>query len=318
MSGTDEQRARLRPSLRSALGRRLPAWAVGVVALLLAGTAAAGVVAAGDLREDQAQEAARIDVEVLPVAGSSSTVTGVARGDLQLLLVNRREQRVGLGALRVEVEGLRVERVEPAFGKPLAAFEDRVFRIGYVVPDCDRLVLPGVVLVSLTFGGEVLERKRIPVREPGAAGQGFVLAACPASARGPDAGTARDVGVRPAGGTSRRLGDGAEGVARLEIRNGGEPVRLQSVTAEVPGVAFGTLRLDGGRSLDTDGLVIVRLPFRIPDCAALEYAGRLVLRLERFGAVQEVGLSVVAEPEARAGPQVTLPVVYGACRRGSR
>lgn len=314
----DEREARpLRERARDLLALRLPGWLVVLLAGVVLGTSAGGVVAAVDQSREREVEAARVVVDVLPIGISSSTVRGVARGELELLLLNRRERRVRLGALRFDVEGLRVQRVEPAFGKPLGAYEERVFRVSFVVPDCRRLVLPGLLTVSLAGDGQPLEQREVVVndsRDPAAAVDSVRLGACPPSARGAEPGTATDVGLRSAGGQARRVGVGAEGSARLEVRNAGGPVQLLSVDAEVPGVEFTPRVIEGGRSIATDELVIVRLAFRIPDCTRLARIGRVVLRLERDDSVQEVGLRAVSEPIAGAGPQVDLRVVLNACR----
>ncbi len=205
----------------------------------------------------------------------------------------------------------------PAYGKPLEGYEERLFTIGFVVPDCTRLVLPGRLLVSVAGDGQPVQRRELAVvdpdlRSPGRGG--FTLGGCPPSARGRSAGTSTDLGVRPAGGTAERDGAGARGVLRLEVRNAGPPLQLLSITGEVPGVRFTAREVDGGRSIDTDGLVIVRLAFTIEDCSALQPAGRLVMVVERFGAQQELGLRAVAEPEAGVGPQVDLGLLFDACR----
>jgi hypothetical protein len=314
-SGDKREPVALRRRLRSGAATRLPPWAVALVAGALVATGIGGASAAVELRAERAREAARVQVDVLPVGGSSSTVGGVARGELRLLLVNQQDRRVQLGALQVEVEGLRVLQVEPPFEQPLGPREERAYRVAFVVPDCSRLVLPGAVLVSLSVDGGPLQRQQVPVREPDDQAEtgGVALGACPPSSRGARPGTPTDVAARPAGGSSQRSGAGAQGVARLEVRNAGAPLQLLTVSGEIPGVAFGDVRIEGGRSVETDGLVIVRLSFRIPDCRALRPAGRLLLTVSRRGAVQELALSAVAEPEGGVGPQITLPVVYRAC-----
>ena len=315
-SGDEREPVRWAPRLRSWLTARPPRWVVGALALAVALTAVGGVVAAQQVAQEQAREAARVEVDVRPAGISSTTVRGVSRGEFGLLLINRREGRVRLGALRVLVEGLRVQKVEPAFGKPLGAFEERLFRVEFVVPDCNRLVLPGRLQVSLSADGQALERRELPVidrdqREDRE--DALLLAGCPPSARGSSPGTLTDVGMRPAGGSAQRVGVGAKGVLRLEVRNAGPPLQLLSVDGEVPGVRFRPRLLDPGRSIDTDGLVIVRLAFGIDDCALLQPAGRLVLVIERNGAEQELGLRAVAEPEAGVGPQIDLSLLFDAC-----
>jgi hypothetical protein len=315
-SGDEREQRQL---LRSALVARLPAWTVGVVAVLVLGTLGGGVAGAVQVSRALQREAARPEVDVLPdrASSSSTTVAGVARGRIGLRLVNRRDRPVSVGQLEVGVEGLRVLQVEPDASRPLGPREQRRLRISFVVPSCDALVLPGTLSLVLVAQGRPFERKQVPVVDPDAADPppgALTLGACPASARGAAAGTPTDIGVRPAGGSSRRTGAGAEGLARLEIRNVGSPLRLLSVDAEVPGVLFTPRVLDGGgRTLETDGLVRVRLAFRVEDCRALQKSGRLVLRVERFDGVQELGLRVTAEPAARVGPQVDLRVVLDSC-----
>ena len=312
-SGDERER---RPLLRTALAARLPWWAVAVVGVLVVATLAGGVAVAAQVSQERAREAARPQVDVLAGRASSTTVAGVARGRLGLLLVNRRDRAVSVGQLEVAVEGLRVLSVEPDGSRPLGPREERALRISFLVPSCDALVLPGTLSLVLLAEGQPVERTQVPVVEPGedAPSGALTLGACPASTRGRSAGTPTDVGVRPAGGTARRDGPGAEGFARLEIRNVGPPLRLLSFDARVPGVRFTPRVLDGGgRTVETDGLVRVRLPFRVEDCRALQKTGRLLLRIERFGGVQELGLRVTAEPAARLGPQVDLRVVLESC-----
>jgi hypothetical protein len=314
-SGDEREPVALGQRLRSAAATRPPSWVVALVAAALLTTGIGGARVAGELRAERAREAARVQVDVLPVGSPSSTVGGVARGSLRLLLVNQQDRRVRLRALQVEVEGLRVLRVEPPFGGSLGPQEERDYRVAFVVPDCSQLVLPGAVLVSLSADDGPLQQQQVSVREPAdqAEAGGVALGACPPSARGASPGTPTDVAARPAGGSSERSGAGAQGVARVEVRNAGAPLQLLAVTGEIPGVSFGDVRIEGGRSVETDGLVIVRLQFRIPDCRALRPAGRLVLTVSRRGAVQELALSTVAEPEGGVGPRITLPVVYRAC-----
>ena len=300
----------------SVRGVRLPTWAVALIGVLAVAVTGAGVVAGLAGLREQAREAAGLAVDVRPAGTSSTTVRGVARGELSLLLINRRESRVRLGQLRLAVEGLRVTSVEPAFGKPLGPFEERLFSIGFVVPDCSRLVLPGRLTVSLVGDGQPVQRRELAVSDPDLRSpgrEGFTFNGCPPSARGRSAGTADDIGIRPFGGTAQRVGPGARGVLRLEVRNAGPPVQLLSLGAEVVGVRVTPRVIPEGRSIETDGSIVVSLPFTIEDCRALRPAGRLVLVVERAGAQQELGLRAVAEPEAGVGPQVNLALLFGAC-----
>ena len=311
-SGDERDERRL---VRTLLAARLPAWAIAVVGVLVLASLGGGVAGAVQVSRELEREAARPEVDVLPGRPSSSTVAGVARGRIELRLVNRRDRPVSVGQLEIAVEGLRVLGVQPDAARPLGPREERELRISFLVPSCDALVLPGTLSLVLLADGAPVERKEVPVVDPGGAVPGaLTLGACPASARGEDAGTPTDIGVRPAGGSSSRTGPGAEGFLRLEVRNVGPPLRLLSYDAEVPGVRFTPkVLVGGGRSLDTDGLVTVRLLFAIDDCRELVKTGRLVLRIERFGGVQELGLRVTAEPAAGLGPQVDLPVLLDAC-----
>lgn len=155
------------PVSLGALARRLPPWAValGLVAVLLAGLVAA---------VDQRREVARPDVAVRLVDARSSTVAGVARGSLELLLSNRRDRPARLGGLVLEVEGLRVTGalVLPRGLGPNA--EHRV-RLTYVVPSCAALVLPGTLVLQVDD-----EQERVPVVEAGSGSDGIELGSCPA------------------------------------------------------------------------------------------------------------------------------------------
>ena len=283
------------------LALRVPPWAValGLVTVLVAGLVAA---------VDQRQALARPDVGVRLVDAGSSTVGGVARGSLELLLVNRRGRPARVTDLTVEVEGLRVTALQPAPAGELRAYGERLLRLSYLVPSCASLVLPGALVLQVD--GEEL---RVPVVDPTSADDGVELGSCPPGARSARPEEPTDIGARPAGGTARRTGQAVEGVARLEVRNDGPPVRLLAVDVEVPGVDVTPRVLAGGRTIVTDGVVVIGLRFRIPDCGALGTRGRLVLRVERFGGVQELSLPLSAGAGAGLRPQVQLPVVLGGC-----
>ena len=283
------------------LAARVPPW---VVALALVPVLVASLLVA----VDQRRQAALPDVEVRLVDRSSSTVAGVARGALELLLVNRRDRPARLDGLEVQVEGLQVTGAL-VLPRELGPYAEHLLRLAYLVPSCASLVLPGELVLRVD-GDEV----RVPVVDAAASSDGIALGSCPPSARSERPGEPTDVGARAAGGTSRRVGDAVEGVARLEVRNAGQPVRLLSVDADVPGVVVTARVLAGGRTIVTDGVVVIGLRFRIPDCAGLASSGRLVLQVERFGGVQELSLRVAVEPGDGLGPQVRLPVVLDACR----
>jgi hypothetical protein len=300
--------------LGTLLAARPPGWAVATLAVGLALVLGAGVLAAVAVDRRLERAAARPDVAVQLVDGSSSTVGGVARGTLELRLVNRGrdEVRVELG---FEVEGLWVTGARPDPIGLLPPGAQREVRVAYRVPSCAALVLPGRLLVSARSDQQTVQRV-LPVVDPriGRPSQDALrLGACPPSSRGAVPGEPTDIGARPAGGDVRRAGAGAEGTARLEVRNGGPPVRLLSVDARVPGVVFTPRVLAGGLELPPDGLAIVTLRFRIADCRRLQQTGWLVLRVERFGGVQELGLRLTAEPAGGLGPQAPLPLVLGAC-----
>lgn len=256
------------------LARRIPP---GAVALTVATALVAGVLVA----IDQRREAARPDVAVRLLDARSSTVAGVARGSLELLLENRRDRPARLGGLVLEVEGLRVTALQPEPTGDLRAYGEQRVRLTYLVPSCAALVLPGTLVLRVDD-----EQERVPVVQAGSGSDGIELGSCPLSARS----------------------------GRLEVRNDGPPIRLLSVDADVRAVVVTPRVLAGGRTIGTDGLVVIGLRFRIPDCTGLASSGRLVLRVERFGGVQELSLGVAAEPGGGAGPQVRLPVVLDACR----
>lgn len=294
------------------LDRRPPGWAVGLLAVALLAVLVGGGLAARDQRAEQARQAVRVDAEVVPGRATSSTVRGVARGELVVLVVNRRDVPVRVEGVLVDVPGLEVLDLDVAPGEEVAGGQSRPVSVRFVVEDCSALGLPGTLTVSLaTAGGPVVQRV-LPVLDPDDAREGGVrLGACPDSARSDPPGRPTDIGVRPAGGTVERDGAGASGIALLEVRNGGDRVQLLSVEARVPGVAFDQRRLGDGRSLVTDEVVVLGLGFRIPDCAVLAAGGEVVLRVERSGGVQELVLQAVAEPGGQG--RLDLRVVLGAC-----
>ena len=311
-SGDERDEVPAAVRVRRALGWRPPAGAVGLLAVvLLAGLVGAGL-AAREQRAEQARQAVRVDADVLPGRATSSTVRGVARGELGVVVVNRRDVPVRVEGVLADVPGLEVLDVDVAPGEEVAGGQQRAVSVRFVVQDCSRLGLPGTLAVSLaTAGGPVVQRV-LPVLDPDDAREGGVrLGACPDSARSDPPGRPTDVGVRPAGGTAQREGPGASGLALLEVRNGGDRVQLLSVEARVPGVAFDQRRLGDGRSLVTDEVVVLRLGFRVPDCAALGTTGEVVLRVERSGGVQELVLAAVAGPGG--GGRLDLRVVLEAC-----
>lgn len=171
-----------------ALARRLPPWAVapGLVAVLLAGLVAA---------VDQRREAARPDVAVRLLDARSSTVAGVARGSLALLLVNRRDRPARLAGLVLEVEGLQVTALQPAPTGDLGAYGEQQVRVTYTIPSCAALVLPGTLVLQVDG-----EQERVAVVEAGSDSDGIELGSCPPSARSERPG--EDAGARAAGGTS--------------------------------------------------------------------------------------------------------------------
>ena len=143
--------------------------------------------------------------------------------------------------------------------------------------------------------GDRLERGRV------AAARAAALAAEP------------DLAARPLGGTASRAGAGAAGLLALEVRNGRQPLRLLSVTAQVPGVQFRPVSYRGGRALGTDDRLELRLSFVVPDCTQVRRSGELVLRVAAGGTERDLTLAVVADPQAGRARQFDLDVVLDAC-----
>lgn len=312
-SGDERDEVPVGVRLRRALDRRAPTWAVGLLAgVLLAGLVGAGL-AVREQRAEQARQAVRVDAEVLPGRATSSTVRGVARGELVVQVVNRRDVPVRVEGVLIDVPGLEVLDVDVAPGEELAGGEQRAVRAFFVVADCSLLALPGVLEVSLATAGGPVVTSRLPVAAPDdeQVEGGVRLGACPGSARTSPPGRPTDVALRPSGGTSQRQGPGALGLALVEVRNGGAQVQLLSVEAEVRGVAFDQRRLGDGRTLVSDEVVVLRLGFRVPDCAALQREGRVVVRIERDGGVQELELAALDGPSTATG--LDLRVVFEAC-----
>ncbi|CAN5252032.1 hypothetical protein BH24ACT10_BH24ACT10_07780 [soil metagenome] len=311
-SGDERDEVPAGARVRRALGWHPPLTAV----LALAGVLVAALVGAGlavrEQRAEQARQAVRVEAEVLPERATSSTVRGVARGELVLLVVNQRDVPLRLEGVVVDVPGLEVIDLDVTPGEQLAGGGSRAVSVRFVVQDCSRLSLPGSLTVSLRTEGGPVEQRVLPVLDPDDAREGGVrLGACPDSARSDPPGRPTDLVVRPAGGTSERAGAGASGLALLEVRNGGAQVQLLSVEARVPGVAFDQRRLADGRSLITDEVVVLHLGFRVADCAALEQRGEVVLRVERSGGEQELVLEAVPSPGG-AG-RLDLRTVLDAC-----
>lgn len=312
VSGDEREQVPVSVRVRRALRRRPPGWAVGVLSLALLIGLVGGGLAARAQRAEQARQAVRVDAEVSPGRATSSTVRGVARGELVVLVDNRRDVPVRIEGVLVDVPGLEVLDVDVAPGEEVAGGQSRSVRVRFVVQDCSQLALPGSMVVSLATPGGPVVQQLLRVLDPDDGQEGGVrLGACPDSARNDPPGRPTDVGVRPSGGTAQRDGAGASGVALLEVRNGGDRVQLLSVEARVPGVAFDQRRLGDGRSLVTDEVVVLRLGYRIPDCAALERTGEVVLRVERSGGVQELTLDAVDGPGAPG--RLDLRVVLEAC-----
>ncbi len=311
-SGDEREAASVAVQVRRVLARRPPAWAVGLLAVVLLAGLVGGGVAAREQRAELARQQVRVDADVLPGRATSSTVRGVARGELVVVVVNRRDVPVRVEGVLADVPGLEVLDVDVEPGEEVAGGQQRAVSVRFVVQDCSRLSLPGTLAVSLATAGGPVVQEVLPVLDPDDDRQGGVrLGACPDSARSDPPGRPTDIGVRPAGGTAEREGAGAFGVARFEVRNGGDQVQLLAFEARVPGVAFDQRRLGDGRSLVTDEVVVARLGFRVADCAALEQTGEVVLRVERSGGVQELVLEAVPEPGGQG--RLDLRVVLEAC-----
>ena len=122
---------------------------------------------------------------------------------------------------------------------------------------------------------------------------------------------APDLGIRGTGGTVTVVGAGVEGTLWVEVRNGGRPVRLAAVAAEVPGVRFTPRVPPNGATLPTDGLIGLRLGYVIEDCALVQQAGRILLTVIEPDGLLEIVLPVFdAQGDRR---QSALDRVLAAC-----
>ena len=152
-----------RSPLRVRAAARVPVRAVPpVLALLAALVLVAGGASVGPVADRLDRERTRVDVGLSLVDARSSTVRGVARGELVLRLENRRDVPVRLEGLVVVAEGLRVDGVAPPTGElPAGASLQVVVR--FLVPSCADLRLPGVVDASLSSGGGPVRTVVVPL-----------------------------------------------------------------------------------------------------------------------------------------------------------
>ncbi len=294
--------------------RTLPAWLadravrlVGAAALLVTG---AGVVVAAQGAPVVAAMQPRppVSVGVVFDGGDVQRRGDGAAGALQLLVVNRTARPAPVRALTLEAAGLEVLSVEPGDSLPLGAFAQRKYVVRYSVPDCARLRLPGRVSVGLRDpDADRVKSMTVPLMDPSTPGDGVPFAPCPGTA------APLSLGVRSLGGTTTRTPAGARGLVRVEVRNGGAPLLLLELTAEVPGVLFSPLVPANGISLLQDDRIELQLAFEIPDCDRLRRTGRLVLRASRGGVVSELGLTITNVREAGTVRQVALDRVLQAC-----
>lgn len=217
-SGDDRDEVPAAIRLRRALARRPPNWAVGLLAVVLLALLAGGGLAAREQRAEQARQDVRVDAEVRPGRATSSTVRGVARGELVVVVVNRRDVPVRVEGVLADVPGLEVLNIDVEPGEEVAGGQQRAVSVRFVVQNCSRLALPGTLAVSLATAGGPVVQKVLPVLDPDDAREGGVrLGACPDSARRDPPGRPTDIGVRPAGGTVERAGAGAR-QGRLDFR----------------------------------------------------------------------------------------------------
>lgn len=246
---------------------------------------------------------------VVTVVGTSTLPGGAGevRGEVVVSVRNPGRGPVRLSALRLAAQGLVPGTVTPDVEVPLAAGQAREHVLAFDVPRCGSLLLPARLLVSA----------------PGSTGRPVTAAVVlgPAERDGEFEpclpGTTFDgrpsLAVSGIGGSTTRTAPGARGVLRLEVRNGGAPLQLLQVFAELPGVRFAVVGRANGVTLVTDERTEVRLAFEVEDCALLGRTGRLLLQVRVDGREREVAVEV--GDTGRAVAQNALDRVAQACDR---
>lgn len=265
--GTDRPERRPLPAWFTRLPRWLRAGGL-LVAALVAGAALLAWTAPDDADPDQ--------LAVLLVGTGVSTDGLTAQGPVTVELANEQDAPLRLGALAVVATGLEGGPVQVGV---LAPFERRRVELEVVVADCASLEQP--VVVQLTAGGDAGPRQ-LPIADRSGRG----LRPCtPVQFRDPydQPVSPPDLAARGTGGSATRSGAGVRGTLELEVRNAGTPLRLLSVTAEVPGVRFRPLVPANGVSLRTDDRVPLALGYDIRDCGDVRREGRLLLVVRQPG-----------------------------------
>jgi hypothetical protein len=154
--GRGRWRALLRPG-----SRQVPAPVVALLAVGAAGTALAGVLAAGPVTE---AERTRVEpAAVLQVTGLSTGYRppGPVSGTLVLRVGNRRDRVVEVRAVQLRVPGVEVPAVAPRLPLTVPPRGGQTLRLVLRVPDCDALRAGGTLRVALAAGRgpeQVLER----------------------------------------------------------------------------------------------------------------------------------------------------------------
>ena len=276
---------------------------VGALAVLvpLAGVLAAVVV------QGRPPAVAPAVTPVVTVLGASSLSgpAGGARGELVVEVRNTGRAPVRIGALRLAAPGLVPGATTPDVEVPLAAGQAREHVLAFEVPRCGSLRLPARLLVT-SPGGSGRAVTTAVVLGPGR--QDGRFEPCPP---GTTLHSRPSLAVRGFGGTTTRTAAGARGVLRLDVRNGGAPLQLLRVFAELPGVRFAVVGPANGKTLVTDERTEVRLAFEVADCALLGRTGRVLLQVRAEDREQEVAVPV--DDSGRAAEQNALDRVVQAC-----
>jgi hypothetical protein len=292
-SGT-ERRPRRR--VAAAFGWRPPRRFVGVLLVVVLLVAASAVASVAPLRS----RAERAEVTARLLASTVAVRDGGTDGVLRVAVANAGPRPVELTAVALEVPG-----VVPRGAGPLRRVidPDRAVEVSlaFAVPDCAKTGPTGVLRVAVTAQGR-------PERELGLPLGAEVTAGC----RLTSLPSVVALAVESVTGQARAANGAAGGELQVALHNHGGPVRLVSVTAEVPGVLFVSQTNPGdGRPTGVGERVRVPLPFLVPFCGGAVTSGRLLVTV-RDASESLRQLAFPAEPQTA----VDLTVVLTACAGG--
>ena len=301
-SGSD--RPPWRP-LAAVRGWRPPGAVVVAQAALLGVVAVAAVLSVGPVREQEELAGFGVTVLASTVAVRDQSTDGV----LRVALSNDGPRAVDVTSAELDLAGVVLLPPRGRMPRRLEPGDAVEVDVPFRVPRCRAVGRRGAVLIGVTVQERAPQLLELPVEEDPADG-GIDVGAFAAGCRETSAPYAVALGVGDVSGRAQGGGEAARGELLVEVRNFGAPVRLVSVTGEVPGVLF-VSRTDPARDQETrtGGRIGVPLPFVVPFCEEPVRSGRLVVTVQdRSGSLRT--LEFPADDDAG----VDLTLVFGACR----